>query len=116
MFTINKGIILVRLKEIARENNLPVLLVTGYIPVEIAKEYTDEGINYLDIAGNCHIREQKLLIPFGEIAKADNFSTFIAGASLLGRDIKMVLQEYPKIPEEYIGISAPKLTRKTIAV
>jgi hypothetical protein len=58
----NKGIILARLKEIARENNLPVLLVTGYIPVEIAKEYTDEGINYLDIAGNCHIREHKLLI------------------------------------------------------
>jgi hypothetical protein len=58
----NKGIILARLKEIARENNLPVLLVTEYVPEEIAKEFAAEGINYLDIAGNCHIRENKLLI------------------------------------------------------
>jgi predicted nucleotidyltransferase len=39
-----------------------------------------------------------------DLYEADNFSTFIAGASLLGRDIKMVLNENPNILEEYIGI------------
>jgi hypothetical protein len=57
----NKGIMLSALKEISRENNsLPVLLVTKYIPAEIAREYVAEGINYLDVAGNCYIRQHNL--------------------------------------------------------
>jgi len=58
----NKGIILMDLKNISRENNLPILLVTKYIPGEIAKEYLEEGINYLDVAGNCNIRQNNLLL------------------------------------------------------
>jgi hypothetical protein len=58
----NKGILLASLKEISREINLPILLLTKYIPGEIAKEYVAEGVNYLDIAGNCNIRQNKLLI------------------------------------------------------
>lgn len=58
----NKGIVLSNLKEISRENNLPIILVTKYIPTEIAKEYVSEGINYLDIAGNCNIKQNNLFI------------------------------------------------------
>jgi len=58
----NKGIVLMDLKNISRENNLPILLVTKYIPGEIAKEYVEEGINCLDVAGNCNIRRNKLFL------------------------------------------------------
>lgn len=58
----NKGLVLLDLKNISRENNLPVLLVTRYIPVEIRKEYVEEGINYLDVSGNCNIRRNKLFL------------------------------------------------------
>jgi len=40
----------------------PQLVITGYIPLDIAREYSDAGINYLDIAGNCHIRHKHLAI------------------------------------------------------
>ncbi|WP_431216305.1 hypothetical protein ACQ86N_17745 [Puia sp. P3] len=40
----------------------PILVISGYIPSDIAKEYADAGINYLDIAGNCHIRHKHLAI------------------------------------------------------
>lgn len=58
----NKGIILMELKNTSRENNLPVLLITKYIPNEIAREYVNEGINYLDVAGNCNIRQKNLVL------------------------------------------------------
>ena len=58
----NKGIILASLKETSRNNNLPILLITKYIPGEIAKEYVAEGVNYLDVAGNCNIRQHNLVL------------------------------------------------------
>jgi hypothetical protein len=58
----NKGIILMDLKNISRENNLPILLVTKYIPGDIVKEYVAEGINCLDVAGNCNIRQNQLFL------------------------------------------------------
>lgn len=58
----NKGIVLAILKGISRENNLPILLITQYIPSEIAKEYVAEGVNYLDVAGNCNIRKNNLVL------------------------------------------------------
>ena len=58
----NKGIVLASLKDASRENNLPIILITKYIPSEIAKEYVDEGINYLDVAGNCNIRKNNLVL------------------------------------------------------
>ena len=69
----NKGITLMELKNISRENNLPVILITKYIPVEIAKEYVAEGMNYLDVAGNCSIRQNNLmlLIEGKKIAKSE---------------------------------------------
>jgi hypothetical protein len=58
----NKGIVLANLKEVSKVSNLPVLLLTKYIPGEIAREYVGEGINYLDIAGNCYIRHNALVV------------------------------------------------------
>jgi hypothetical protein len=42
--------------------DLPLLVIAGYIPLEIAKEYADAGINYLDTAGNCTIRYKDLAL------------------------------------------------------
>ena len=58
----NKGVILSQLVEASREENLPILLFTQYIPSDIAKEYVDAGINYADTAGNCYIRSSNLWI------------------------------------------------------
>lgn len=40
----------------------PLLIISGYIPVDIAREYTSAGINYLDISGNCNIRYKDMAI------------------------------------------------------
>ncbi|HPV87613.1 MAG TPA: type IV toxin-antitoxin system AbiEi family antitoxin [Bacteroidales bacterium] len=58
----NKGIMLSQLVDASREENLPILLFTHYIPSDIAKEYIDAGINYADTAGNCYIRSGSLSI------------------------------------------------------
>jgi len=56
----NRGIVLQQLLETSREENLPVLLITKYIPSLIAKSYVEKGINYIDAAGNCYIRQNGL--------------------------------------------------------
>ena len=58
----NKGIVLQQLKEVSREENLPVLLVTNYIPSAIAKSFVDEGISYIDAAGNCNIQQNNFIL------------------------------------------------------
>lgn len=58
----NKGIVLNEMNAISSKSNLPILLVTNYIPGEIAKEYIEGKINYLDVAGNCNIRQNKLFL------------------------------------------------------
>ena len=58
----NKGIVLQQLRDASREENLPVLLLTKYIPSAIAKSFVEEGISYIDAAGNCNIRQNSLLL------------------------------------------------------
>ena len=58
----NKGIVLQQLKDSSREENLPVLLVTKYIPSGIAKTFVDEGISYIDTAGNCNIQQNNFIL------------------------------------------------------
>ncbi|MDR2809345.1 MAG: hypothetical protein LBB84_02145 [Tannerellaceae bacterium] len=58
----NKGIMLQQLKDASREENLPILLITKYIPSIIAKSFVDEGINYIDAAGNCNIQHNSILL------------------------------------------------------
>lgn len=58
----NKSIVLQQLKDASREENLPVLLITKYIPSVIAKSFVEEGINYIDAAGNCNIQHNSILL------------------------------------------------------
>ena len=58
----NKGVVLQQLKDASREENLPVLLITKYIPSAIAKSFVEEGINYIDTAGNCNIQNNNILL------------------------------------------------------
>lgn len=58
----NKSIVLQQLKDASREENLPVLLITKYIPAAIAKSFVEESINYIDAAGNCNIQKNNLLL------------------------------------------------------
>ena len=58
----NKGIALQQIKEASREENLPILLITKYIPLSIAKSFVEEGVSYIDVAGNCNIRQNSLLL------------------------------------------------------
>ncbi|MDR0795730.1 MAG: hypothetical protein LBE79_06730 [Tannerella sp.] len=58
----NKGIVLRQLKEASREENLPILLIAKYIPSAIAKSFVEDGVSYIDAAGNCNIRQNSLLL------------------------------------------------------
>jgi hypothetical protein len=58
----NKSLMLQQLKDASREENLPVLLITKYIPSAIAKSFVKEGINYIDAAGNCNIQYNSILL------------------------------------------------------
>jgi hypothetical protein len=58
----NQNFVLQHLKKVSREENLPILLLTKYIPFLIAENYVKEGINYIDTAGNCCIRQGTLCI------------------------------------------------------
>ncbi len=58
----NKGIILSIIKESQQHFNFPIVLITDYMPQNIATEYRNQGINYLDTSGNCSIKTQNLIL------------------------------------------------------
>ena len=58
----NEGIIRQQIREATLSNDLPILLVTPYIPSAIAKTFAKEGINYIDKAGNSYIHHEHLFI------------------------------------------------------
>ena len=58
----NQVIVLQQLKDASREEKLPVLLITRFIPSIIEKSYVKEGINYIDAAGNCNIQKGSLML------------------------------------------------------
>ena len=58
----NKTTTFLLLRSNSDESGLPAIIVTEYIPSEIAKEYVAGGVNYLDIAGNCSIKDKNLII------------------------------------------------------
>lgn len=58
----NKGAILSILKEASNKSSLPIILVVNYIPSDITKEFIAANINYLDIAGNCSIKGENLVV------------------------------------------------------
>lgn len=58
----NRGAIMGMIKEAMHTSPYPPILVAEYIPQDVAKEYCRGNINYLDVSGNCNIREAGLII------------------------------------------------------
>lgn len=58
----NKGVIISFIKDEQIRFNFPMLLIADYIPHNIAAEYSKNGINYLDTAGNCSITTANLIL------------------------------------------------------
>jgi|WetSurMetagenome_2_1015567.scaffolds.fasta_scaffold148396_2 predicted nucleotidyltransferase len=62
--------------------------------------------SYLDI------NEQRAVTENYDIYEADDFSTFVAGATLLGRDMKGILRNNPGILNEFAGILKAEVDKK----
>ncbi|MFA6400453.1 MAG: type IV toxin-antitoxin system AbiEi family antitoxin [Salinivirgaceae bacterium] len=58
----NKGFLLTRLDELRTMTNRPTLVIGKYIATEVARELKENEINYLDVAGNCFIKNKNLVI------------------------------------------------------
>jgi len=58
----NKGFLFTRLEELKTKTKRPTLIIAKYITSEVALELRENGINYLDVAGNCYIKYQDLLL------------------------------------------------------
>jgi len=60
----NKGFLFARLEELKTKTKHPILIIAKYITSEVALELKENGINYLDVAGNCFIKFQGILLYF----------------------------------------------------
>jgi len=58
------------------------------------------------------INEQRVVKENYDLYEADDFSTFIAGASLLGRDMKIILKANPEILNEFMNILRAEVDKK----
>lgn len=58
----NKGFLFARLEELRAKTKRPILIIVKYITSEVALELREKGINYLDVAGNCFIKHQELIL------------------------------------------------------
>ncbi|MCF8227146.1 MAG: hypothetical protein K9J30_14815 [Bacteroidales bacterium] len=58
----SKGIVLQQVKELERHIDQPIIIVSNYIALEVADEFKQNGINYLDGSGNSYIRNAELLV------------------------------------------------------
>jgi len=58
----NKGFLYARLEELKAKTKRPTLIIAKYITSEVALELREKGINYLDVAGNCFINHQDLIL------------------------------------------------------
>lgn len=58
----NKGFLYARLDELKAKNKRPTLIIAKYITSDVALELRENGINYLDVAGNCFIKYGELLL------------------------------------------------------
>ncbi|HNW70737.1 MAG TPA: type IV toxin-antitoxin system AbiEi family antitoxin [Bacteroidales bacterium] len=58
----NKGLIYAQLKDIEEKIKKPLVVVAKFIASDIAKEFKEKGINYIDIAGNGFIKQGNIFI------------------------------------------------------
>ena len=106
----NEGIIRQQIKEVALREDLPVLLVTPYIPPAIAKTFAKEGINYIDKAGNSYIHHEHLFIFIG--GKKRETSIKISKSRAFGEAGIKLLYELLRHPE-HVNLSFRKLASLT---
>ncbi len=58
----NQGLVLSKLEELKQKSNHPIILIAKYISKNAATELKNREINYIDIAGNAYIKNNKLAI------------------------------------------------------
>ncbi len=58
----NKLFLIDRVNQLRASAQFPILVIGRYISTEATLAFKESGINYLDIAGNCHIREKDLYV------------------------------------------------------
>ncbi len=58
----NKGVVLNEIQKLKEKSSRPVIIVAKYIAADIAQEFKKSGYNYIDIAGNCYINYNNVLI------------------------------------------------------
>jgi predicted nucleotidyltransferase len=64
------------------------------------------------ISAYLDINEQRAVTENYDIYEADDFSSFVAGATLLGRDMKGILRNNPGILNEFAGILKAEVDKK----
>jgi hypothetical protein len=60
--TANKGIVLAQLKELEKKSGRPVIIIAKFISSDIAQDFKERAINYLDVAGNAFIKKDDFYI------------------------------------------------------
>ncbi|NJO90315.1 MAG: hypothetical protein HC831_16250 [Chloroflexia bacterium] len=58
----NKGMVLSKINELKNNSQVPVLLIANYIASDIATEFQNKNINYIDTAGNTFLKVDELFI------------------------------------------------------
>ena len=58
----NRGIVLSEIENLKKVTKKPIIAIAKFIANDIAKEFKEKGINYIDRAGNTYIKHGKLLI------------------------------------------------------
>ncbi len=58
----NKGFLFTKLDELNRKTKRPTLIIAKYINSEVALELKKSNVNYLDVAGNCFIKHEDLIL------------------------------------------------------
>ncbi|HVU58789.1 MAG TPA: type IV toxin-antitoxin system AbiEi family antitoxin [Puia sp.] len=85
----NKSSIASILDHISKDRRKPVLIIAGYIPSEIAQEYVANGVNYLDIAGNCSIKYKDLILQI-EGKKREKIATINQARAFQEAGVKII--------------------------
>lgn len=57
-----KGLVVNRVNNIRHDSNDPILVITKYIPAEVAKDLKQMKINYLDVSGNAYLLHKNFFI------------------------------------------------------
>ncbi|MGC9342566.1 MAG: type IV toxin-antitoxin system AbiEi family antitoxin [Bacteroidales bacterium] len=58
----NKGIILSQLHVLRQNYRFPIIMIAKFLATEVAKEFRELGVNYIDAAGNAYINEKEIFI------------------------------------------------------